>query len=161
VRVGRYCSIGPGVTIVAGGVHPPDWVATWPFRAKLSLQGAFEDGMPSSRGPVDIGSDVWIGTQAMILSGVVIGHGAIIAARAVVTRPVPPYAIVAGNPARVVRMRFDADIVQRLLASRWWEREPAELLPFVPLLSSTRVVEFLAALPPRGDSAGPVLPACR
>jgi virginiamycin A acetyltransferase len=69
-----------------------------------------------------IGNDVWIGYDAMIMPGVTIGDGAIVSSRAVVTGDVPPYAIVGGNPARILRERFDADSVQRLLAIAWWDR---------------------------------------
>lgn len=143
VIIGRYCSIGPNVTLIVGGNHPTAWVSTFPFRAKLQMTGAFSDGMPSSRGPIEIGSDVWIGTGSTVLSGVSIGHGAVVAAGAVVTRSVPPYAIVAGNPAAVVRIRFPQSIVDRLLLSLWWESEPDQLRPFVDCLSSDRAEEFL------------------
>jgi acetyltransferase-like isoleucine patch superfamily enzyme len=143
VIIGRYCSIGPNVTLICGGNHPTAWVSTYPFRAKWQMTGAFGDGMPSSRGPIEIGSDVWIGTGATVLSGVSIGHGAVVAAGALVTRSVPAYAIVAGNPAVVVRLRFAEHIVHRLLESRWWDSEPDQLRQFVDCLSSDRAEEFL------------------
>ncbi len=109
VVIGSFCSISPEVEIITGGIHPTDWVSTFPFRIAWRMPGAFADGMPSSRGDTVIGSDVWIGTGAMILSGVTIGHGSVVAARSLVARDVPPYAIVAGAPARVVRSRFSPE----------------------------------------------------
>ena len=97
VTIGSFCSFSPDVTIITGGVHPADWVALYPFRIHWGLAGAFDDGMPTSRGEINIGCDVWLGTESLILSGVTIGHGAIVAARSVVTRDVPPYAVVAGG----------------------------------------------------------------
>ena len=99
VTIGSFCSIAPDVQIINGGIHPASWVSLFPFRIRWNLEGAFEDGMPQTRGDIVIGSDVWLGTGAMVLSGVKIGDGAIIAVRAVVTRDVEPYAIVAGCPA--------------------------------------------------------------
>ena len=143
VVIGPFCSIAPGVQIVTGGIHPSEWVSTYPFRIFWAMEGAYSDGMPRSRGDVTIGADVWIGTDATILSGVDIGPGAVVAARAVVTRDVPPYAIVAGCPARIVKHRFTADLVERLLATAWWNWNDAVIRDMVPLLSSDNVEEFL------------------
>jgi acetyltransferase-like isoleucine patch superfamily enzyme len=143
VIIGSYCSVGPDVTIITGGIHPPDWVSTYPFRAKWKLSGAFEDGMPSSNGEVIIGNDVWIGSQVTILSGIKVGDGAIIATGAVVTRDVPPYSIVGGVPARVIKYRFNEEQVKRLLAISWWQWDEEKIKSVIPLLSSNRIDEFL------------------
>ena len=143
VVIGSYCSIAPGVQVVLGGIHPVHWVSTYPFRVMWSLPGAYEDGMPSTKGDVDIGCDVWIGTDAMILSGVTIGHGAVIAARAVVTQDVRPYSIVAGAPAKEIGTRFDARQVEELLRIQWWDWSDDKILEAVPLLSSADISEFL------------------
>jgi carbonic anhydrase/acetyltransferase-like protein (isoleucine patch superfamily) len=105
-------------------------------------------GHDATRGDVTIGHDVWLGSQAMIMSGVTIGHGAVVAARAVVTRDVPPYAIVAGNPARAMRLRLPEAQVEALLASRWWELPPERISALLPLLMSDRVDELMAAVRP-------------
>ena len=115
VTIGRYCSIAPDVRIITGGVHPVEQISTFPFRIKCDLPGKYLDGMPGTKGDILIGSDVWIATQVLILSGVKIGHGAVIAAGSVVTKDVPPYAIVGGNPAKLIRYRFDPTRIQELL----------------------------------------------
>lgn len=143
VRIGSFCSISPGVDIVTGGIHPVHWASLYPFRIKWGMDGACDDGMPTTRGDIEIGSDVWIGTGALILSGVTIGHGAVVAARAVVSRDVPPYAIAAGVPARVVRYRHTADQIRRLLALAWWDWPDERIRAAVPLLSSGCVDELL------------------
>jgi virginiamycin A acetyltransferase len=123
LSIGRYGSIADGVEILLGGNHRTDWATTYPFPALPGLWPAAHgmSGHDATRGDVTIGHDVWLGSQAMIMSGVTIGHGAVVAARAVVTRDVPPYAIVAGNAAKVVKMRFDDRTIWRLLAVSWWD----------------------------------------
>lgn len=148
LTIGRYCSIADRVEILLGGDHRLDWASTYPFAA---MRGHFADAKApedyhASRGDVVIGHDVWLGSGCMILSGVTLGHGAVVAARAVVTRDVPPYAIVAGNPARVVRHRFPPEVAEALVASAWWDRPKNEVSRLVPLLQSTDLAALLAAL---------------
>jgi virginiamycin A acetyltransferase len=133
LTIGSYSSIADGVEILLGGNHRTDWVTTYPFPAlpKLWPEAGQRNDHQTTRGNVTIGHDVWLGSQCMILSGVTIGHGAVVAARSVVTRDVPPYAIVGGNPARIIRMRFDDATIATLLVLEWWnwprERIAAEL----------------------------------
>jgi len=148
LRVGRYGSIADGVEILLGGNHRLDWATTYPFSALTRLWPA-AGGLPgsdASRGDVIIGHDVWLGSQCMVLSGVTVGHGAVVAARAVVTRDVPPYAIVAGNPARIVRMRFDEAAIAALLAARWWDLPHSAVEGLLPLLMSERIDDLVAEL---------------
>ena len=144
VIIGRYCSIGPGVQIIVGGIHNTSWVSTYPFRIKWKMVGAYEDGMPKTNGDIIIGSDVWLGTDVVILSGVSIGHGAIVATRSVVTHSVPPYAIVAGSPAKIIRYRFEEDKVKLLLEISWWDWTEEKIQEAVPLLSSGYVDKFIS-----------------
>lgn len=122
LKIGKYCSIAENVTIFLGGNHRIDWISTYPFNV---LNEQFPNartiiGHPNTKGDVSIGNDVWIGLGATILSGVTIGNGAVIAAMAVVTKNVPPYAIVAGNPAKIVKYRFSQDIIDSLEKTQWW-----------------------------------------
>lgn len=121
VQVGRYCAIADGTEFLVGANHRADWVTAYPLRVVLGLPGALEDGHPATKGDITIGNDVWIGTDALILSGVTVGDGAMIGAAAVVTKDVRPYAIVAGNPAREVRRRFPDDTVEALRRIAWWD----------------------------------------
>jgi hypothetical protein len=100
-------------------------------------------GHPKSKGDVVIGNDVWIGTEAVIMSGVTIGDGAVIGARAVVAKDVPPYSIAVGNPARVVKTRFDQKTVNRLLTIKWWDWDEATIEAHMPLLLSGNMELFL------------------
>ncbi|GJE09693.1 2,3,4,5-tetrahydropyridine-2,6-dicarboxylate N-acetyltransferase [Methylobacterium longum] len=154
LTIGRYCSIADKVEILLGGDHRLDWASTYPFAA---MRGLFPDARApedyhASRGDVVIGHDVWLGSGCMILSGVTIGPGAVVAARAVVTRDVPAYAVVAGNPARVVRHRFDEATAKALEAAAWWDRPHEVVTRLVPLLQSGRVADLLAALRTGADS---------
>lgn len=117
LSIGAFCSIGEGVTIFLGGEHRLDWISTFPFNILWECGKGFQ-GHPATKGDVVIGNDVWIGRNAVILSGVHIGDGAVIGTEAVITKDVPPYGVAAGNPARVVRLRFDARSIRNLLQLR-------------------------------------------
>jgi virginiamycin A acetyltransferase len=135
LRVGRFCSIAPNVCIFLGGEHRIEWVTTYPF-AELWPQADAQPGHPTSKGDVIIGNDVWIGRGAVILSGVSVGHGAVIGAFSVVTKEVAPYAIVAGNPARLVRLRFTEAEIQRLLDLAWWDWPVDKISALIPSLTA-------------------------
>ncbi|MEX2642327.1 MAG: CatB-related O-acetyltransferase [Acetobacterales bacterium] len=120
--IGRFCAIGAGATFVMnGGNHVTDTVSAYPFGI---FGGDWARAMPEAwphHGDMVIGNDVWIGFRATLLPGVTVGDGAIVGACSVVAADVPPYAVVAGNPARVVRMRHGEADVNRLLSLRWWD----------------------------------------
>ena len=118
-------------------------MTTYPFNVVCQEARSFE-GHPRTKGNVSIGNDVWIGTEAFILSGVTIGDGAVIAARSVVTRDVPPYSIVAGNPARQVRLRFSETVIDALQRIRWWDWPISEITTALPLLLSSDIEAFVA-----------------
>jgi len=109
--IGSYCSIAEGVQFLLGGEHEVHTISTYPFKVKV-FGYTSEAG---TKGSIIVKDDVWIGSNAIICSGVTIGQGAIIAAGAVVTKDVEPYAIVGGNPAKVIKYRFDEEIRKKLL----------------------------------------------
>ncbi|KRE17652.1 hypothetical protein ASE63_00100 [Bosea sp. Root381] len=122
VRIGRFCSIGRNVMLGAGD-HPLDCLTThpvaWSAKARPNLRPP--TSLRSRKHPTtEIGHDVWMGDNVVVMAGVHVGTGAVIGANAVVTKDVPPYAIVGGVPARLIRMRFPAELVSRLLSSEWW-----------------------------------------
>lgn len=112
LRIGSFCSIAPGVKFVPAGDHYTDHISSYPFISKIIRPGENE---AVSKGSILVDDDVWIGCNAVILSGVHIGQGAVVAAGAVVSKDVPPYAIVGGIPAKVLRYRFSDEIIQELL----------------------------------------------
>lgn len=141
VSIGRYCSIAHGVRFLLRVHHPLTGATTYPLEQILLGEPAGD--FARSRGPISIGHDVWIGYEALILGGVTIGNGAVIGARAVVTRDVPPYGIVAGNPATLIRRRFDAATIARLEHIRWWDWPADRVRAQARLLSRGPIDEFL------------------
>lgn len=111
LKIGKFCSISDEVTIFLGGEHEINTISSYPF----SLKNHY------SKGDVTIGNDVWIGQSTIILSGVTIGDGAIIGANSLVTKDVKPYAVVGGNPAKLIKYRFDDDTIDKLLKIKWWD----------------------------------------
>lgn len=133
--IGAFSSIGPNVLIGGLGCHPVDRLSTHPafYSARLQAGETFSKGGIIEELPrVKIGSDVWIGAGSIILDGINIGDGAIVAAGAVVTKDVPPYAIVGGVPARIIRYRFDEETIDALLEWRWWDMDNQQLQSLAP-----------------------------
>ncbi|MCL4103881.1 UNVERIFIED_CONTAM: hypothetical protein GTU68_029198 [Idotea baltica] len=120
--IGRFCMIASGVSFIMNGAnHLTDAVSTYPFAIfGHGWENAMEGKTYPNRGKTTIGHDVWIGHKATIMAGVTVGSGAIIAAHSLVTKDVPPYAVVGGNPAQVIKMRFPQEDIERLLALEWW-----------------------------------------
>jgi chloramphenicol O-acetyltransferase type B len=123
--IGKYCSIASGVVFMMSGNygHRHDWIVTYPLDI---IEGEKPKGRKAlagfqTKGDTVIGNDVWIGTEAMIMAGVHVGDGAVIAARAVVTRDVAPYTIVGGNPAKLIKQRFSDEDIATLLQVKWWD----------------------------------------
>ena len=143
VHIGKFCSIAEGVEIFAGGNHRNDWISTYPFNALMPREYGFIEGHPYSKGDVWIGNDVWLGRGCTIMSGVHIGDGATVAAKAVVSRDVPPYAVAAGNPAEVRKLRFSKKEIDALLSIKWWDWNIAKIADEVPLLQSGNIREFI------------------
>lgn len=134
LKIGAFCSIATNVQVLLGGHHHTGWLSTYPFSSMLENADLPECSI--SRGDVVIGSDVWLCSDAIILSGVSIGHGAIVSAGSLVTRDVEPFSIVAGNPAAHVRWRFDETTRTALLDIAWWKWPVEEIVRIAPLLCS-------------------------
>lgn len=134
--IGRYCALASGTTfIMPDANHAMAGATTFPFPI---FGGAWAGRIPVEELPVPrkgdtvVGHDVWFGYECLVMPGVTVGSGAVVAARALVTRDVPPYTVVAGNPARVVRRRFDDATVERLLELAWWDWPPERVTEAVP-----------------------------
>ena len=121
-----------------GGNHRTDWITTFPFGHiyQDELGGTDILGHPATKGDVVIGNDVWIGSGVSIMSGINVGNGAVISANACVTKDVAPYNIVAGNPAKSVKQRFDDEIVDILLRLKWWDLPLDDIKNITRILSS-------------------------
>ena len=138
--IGKFCSIACGAKFLFNSAnHALGSLSTYPFPIfydEWGLDGKNVADAWDNKGNITLGNDVWIGYEAVILAGVTIGDGAIIGARAVVTRDVPPYAIVGGVPARLIRRRFDEATIESLLALQWWDWEPERIRRALPVLQA-------------------------
>lgn len=123
LQIGKFCSIADEVSIFLGGNHRHDWVTTYPFNKVDLFKNATKHitGHPSTNGNVNIGHDVWIGRGCTIMSGTTIGNGAVIAANSLVSKDIGDYEIWGGNPARLIKRRFNDDTIKKLSQNPWWE----------------------------------------
>jgi len=127
LEIGKFCSIAAGASFVLnGGNHFADRLSSYPFPI-FGCWGEPEPGPWPNKGGISIGHDVWVGWDAVIMPGVTIGHGAIIAAKSVVTRDVEPYTIIGGNPAAPIRKRLPDEDIERLLELAWWDWPAASI----------------------------------
>jgi len=140
--IGKFCSIARGVKIYLGGEHRMDWISTFPF-SEFFEEAKEIKGHPASKGDVIIENDVWIGGDATILSGVTLGNGCVVGAGSVVTKSVPPYAVAAGNPARVVKYRFDPQTIEKLLDLKWWDWPIEKIKEALPEMMAEDIHKFL------------------
>ena len=144
--VGKFCSIACGAKFLfTSANHTMKSLSTYPFPIffeEWELDAANVTDAWDNKGDIVIGNDVWIGYDAVILSGVTIGDGAIIGTRAVVTKDIPPYTIVGGVPARQIRRRFDEETVKRLLELKWWDWADERIKENLPAIQSGRINEL-------------------
>ncbi|NJB67955.1 chloramphenicol O-acetyltransferase type B [Desulfobaculum xiamenense] len=158
--IGSFCSIGSGASFIMAGNqgHRLDWAATFPFHYMPDLAEARDGWKPS--GDTVIGNDVWIGTEAIIMPGVHIGDGAVVGSRAVVTKNVEPYAIVGGNPACLIRHRFDEEKRRMLLEIAWWNWDDETIRANLDLLCSGEITAlYKRTFAMRPDAASGTHPA--
>lgn len=148
LKVGSFCSISSSVTIFLGGNHRIDWITTFPFGIESVdyLGGVGIKWHPQTNGDVVIGADVWIGHGATIMSGVNIDCGAVIAANSVVVKNVGPYEIVGGNPAKLIKKRFDDEIINNLLRLNWWTLPVEDIKKIATDLSQKPSLELISKL---------------
>ena len=142
--IGRYCSIGSGAVFMMAGNqgHQASWASTYPFFYQQDEQFADAiDGFERA-GDTVIGNEVWIGSEAMIMPGVTVGDGAIIASRAVVTKNVEPYSSVGSNPAKLIHYRLSKAEIEQLLEMQWWFWTEAQVKDAMPLLCSSKINEL-------------------
>ncbi|MFQ6371757.1 type B chloramphenicol O-acetyltransferase [Shewanella sp. YIC-542] len=140
--IGNFCAIGSGAVFMMAGNqgHRTDWISTFPFFYQQDTP-AFANGADGFQraGDTVIGHDVWIGTEAMIMPGVRVGNGAVIASRAVVTKDVAPYEIVGANPAKHIRFRFEPEHIHMLQHMQWWHWTDSQLQAAMALLCSKEI----------------------
>lgn len=152
LRIGKFCSIAGDVTFLMSGMHHHECVSTYPwynpfkgFRRwdSTGIDPALWCDRPS--GDTVVGNDVWLGQGAFVLPGVRIGNGAVIGAQTVVSKDVPPYAVVVGSPMRILRLRFSEEQVAALQEIRWWDWSEEKIQRFLPLIHSSDIDAFIAA----------------
>ncbi len=143
--IGKFCAIATGVKFIMNGAnHKMGGLTTYPFGI---FGKGWEKGVPKAgelpyKGDTVVGNDVWIGYEALIMPGVKIGDGAIIGARAVVTKDVEPYSIAGGNPAKLIRMRFEENTVKRLLKLKWWDWSAEKITSNIGLITACSVEDL-------------------
>ena len=159
MHIGKYTGFHYTALLIPGGQHHMDWVGT--LHAHVDEHGNWVNDHDAvfSKGPIVIGNDCYVGYEAIISSGVTLGDGAVVAARAMVTRDVEPYSIVAGNPARHVRYRFDEPTREALLRIRWWDWPDATVAAHKSQINSPEVAAFVAAHDP--ELGPPSCEVCR
>lgn len=149
IIIGKYCSLAMGTTFLCPiANHSFTSMANYPFpiaNDHWDLDESFGGKVSTLKGPTIVGNDVWFGYESVIMPGVHIGDGAIIGTRSVVTKDVPPYTVVGGDPARFIRKRFDDATITKLMALKWWDLPDEEIRDFLPQLIDGHIDAALEA----------------
>ncbi|HHY25245.1 MAG TPA: CatB-related O-acetyltransferase [Desulfitobacterium dehalogenans] len=148
--IGKFCALANGVRFIMGSAnHRISSISTYPFSV---FGGAWTEAAPPHlsqlpfKGDTIIGNDVWIGRESVIMPGVKIGNGAIVAAYSVVAKDVEAYTVVGGNPAKTIKKRFDDELIALLQELKWWDFEPEQLTAFIPILCDSNLESVRAKL---------------
>jgi acetyltransferase-like isoleucine patch superfamily enzyme len=149
-KIGKFCSIADNLQFIIKGSHMMNWVTTYPFQPMWGMDVPLHD-LPLYA-PITIGNDVWIASNVKIKQGVSIGDGAVLATESFITKDVPPYAVVGGNPAKIIKYRFTEEQRKELLRIRWWDWEDEEIKEVVPLLLSDDINKFIAFAKQKNNS---------
>lgn len=139
ITIGKYCSIAKGIVMDGGFGHNPEFISTYPFH---SFDGVGNNHL-ICKGDINIGNDVWIGEDSLIMSGVTIGDGAVIGARSIITKDVEPYTVVVGTN-RIIRKRFNEEQIKKLLEIQWWNWDDDKVRDNVYLLTSGDINDFIS-----------------
>ena len=147
IHIGKYCSIGRDCNFFLHANHRPDWITTtsqlWGPVTPEIAQMHMNMGHPTCKGNINVGNDVWIGAKSTIMSGVTIGDGAIIGSTSTIAKDVPPYAIVVGNPGKVVKYRFTQAQIDGLLQIQWWNWDESKIKTEAMELWSPNIDDFI------------------
>jgi len=141
-KIGNFCSIAGGLQYIFRGKHMVGWVSTYPFRDMWKMDVPLNSLPPFN--PIIVGNDVWIATNVKIIQGVKVGDGAVIAQESFVTKDVPPYSMVGGYPAKVIRYRFTESQISELLRIAWWNWDDDTIKKVVPYLVNNDVDDFIS-----------------
>ncbi|EJB8540145.1 CatB-related O-acetyltransferase [Vibrio parahaemolyticus] len=148
--IGKYCSIAPGLQFLFRGKHNTNWVSTYPFRTVFDLDIPLNDLPPVE--PIIIGNDVWIASNVSIMQGVKIGDGAVIAQNSLVTKNVPPYSLVGGSPAKIIKYRFTETQISELVRLKWWDLPKESIANLAQYLASDDIEQCITMISKLIDS---------
>ena len=153
VHLGKYNSIGRDCNFFLHANHRADWVSTssqlWGPVTPEIAQTHMDMGHPTCKGDINVGNDVWVGAMSTIMSGITIGDGAIVGAGSTVTKDVPPFAIVAGNPGKIVKYRFTEEQIEKLLQISWWNWEENKIKENAMSMWSPNIDDFINKFLPK------------